>query len=189
MLSLVVNISIERTVYSEDSPTPRHGGTELEQNGVPAPEGVIGLFGLAGIAGALIATNVGHYVDKGQAKSVTKVGLTLLLFSWLPMAYVQYSIYGLIVGIILLDLAVQGLNVINQSTIYKILPEAQNRLTSAYMTSCCSGTALGSIISIYTYKSHGWFGIVISGLIIFIINLAIWFYMHKHETKEFHYSK
>ncbi|CAM3755141.1 permease [Xenorhabdus thuongxuanensis] len=149
-------------------------------------EGVIGLFGLAGIVGALIATNVGHYVDKGQAKSVTKIGLAFLLLSWLPMVFVQYSIYGLIVGIILLDLAVQGLNVINQSTIYKILPEARNRLTSAYMTSCCSGTAIGSVIAIYTYKYHGWLGIVISGLIICIMNLAIWFYMHKHETKEFH---
>ncbi|AOM42376.1 MFS transporter [Xenorhabdus hominickii] len=151
-------------------------------------EGVIGLFGLAGIAGALMATNVGHYVDRGQAKSVTQIGLAILLLSWMPMMFAQNSIYWLVIGIILLDLAVQGLNVINQSTIYKILPEARNRLTAAYMTSCCSGTAIGSIIAIYVYQLNGWFGVVIAGTAICIANFGIWLYMHKYETTEFKLS-
>ncbi|QTL40827.1 hypothetical protein [Xenorhabdus budapestensis] len=44
---------------------------------------------------------------------------------------------------------------INQSTIYRVLPEARNRLIAAYMTRCYSGSAIGSVVAIYAYKING----------------------------------
>lgn len=76
-------------------------------------EATIGLFGLVGAAGALMATKAGQLADKGKARITTSVGLILLLLSWIPIALGQHSIIALIIGIIVLDLAVQGVHVTN----------------------------------------------------------------------------
>jgi hypothetical protein len=51
----------------------------------------IGLFGLAGIAGALAASKAGHWADRGAAQRVTGVSLALLLFAWAPIARAEAS--------------------------------------------------------------------------------------------------
>ncbi|MTC73866.1 MFS transporter [Providencia sp. wls1919] len=137
-------------------------------------EGTIGLFGLVGAAGALMATQAGHLVDKGKGKLVTTLGLILLLLSWIPIGLAKYSLIAFIIGILVLDLAIQGVHVTNQSTLYRIMPEARNRLTAGYMTSYFIGGALGSLLSGYAYEHAGWMGVAISGVIITGISLIIW---------------
>lgn len=53
----------------------------------------------------------------------------------------------LIIGILVLDLTVQGVHITNQTVIYRIHPDARNRLTAGYMTSYFIGGAAGSLIS------------------------------------------
>lgn len=137
-------------------------------------EGTIGLFGLVGAAGALMATQAGHLVDKGKGKLVTTLGLILLLLSWIPIGLAKYSLIAFIIGILVLDLAIQGVHVTNQSTLYRIMPEARNRLTAGYMTSYFIGGALGSLLSGYAYEHAGWMGVAISGVVITGISLIIW---------------
>ncbi|MEQ5128329.1 MFS transporter [Providencia sp. wls1914] len=137
-------------------------------------EGTIGLFGLVGAAGALMATQAGRLVDKGKGKLVTTLGLILLLLSWIPIGLAKYSLIAFIIGILVLDLAIQGVHVTNQSTLYRIMPEARNRLTAGYMTSYFIGGALGSLLSGYAYEHAGWMGVAISGVIITGISLIIW---------------
>lgn len=137
-------------------------------------EGTIGLFGLVGAAGALMATQAGHLVDKGKGKYVTTIGLVLLLLSWIPIGLAKYSLIAFIIGVLILDLAVQAVHVTNQSTLYRILPEARNRLTAGYMTSYFIGGALGSLLSGYAYEKAGWEGIAISGGILCVISIIVW---------------
>lgn len=137
-------------------------------------EGTIGLFGLVGAAGALMASQAGHLVDKGKGKRVTTIGLILLLLSWIPIGFAKESLIAFIIGILVLDLAVQGVHVTNQSTLYRILPEARNRLTAGYMTSYFIGGAFGSLLSGYAYEKAGWEGVAVSGAILCIISLIIW---------------
>ncbi|MBS0926024.1 MFS transporter [Providencia sp. JGM181] len=137
-------------------------------------EGTIGLFGLVGAAGALMATQAGRLVDKGKGKLVTTLGLILLLLSWVPIGLAKYSLIAFIIGILVLDLAIQGVHVTNQSTLYRIMPEARNRLTAGYMTSYFIGGALGSLLSGYAYEHAGWMGVAISGVVITGISLIIW---------------
>lgn len=137
-------------------------------------EGTIGLFGLVGAAGALMASQAGHLVDKGKGKLITSIGLVLLLLSWIPIGLAKHSLLAFIIGILVLDLAVQAVHVTSQSTLYRILPEARNRLTAGYMTSYFIGGALGSLLSGYAYEHAGWEGVAIAGMILTAISLIIW---------------
>lgn len=137
-------------------------------------EGTIGLFGLVGAAGALMASQAGHLVDKGKGKRLTTFGLILLLLSWIPIGFAQYSLTAFIIGVLILDLAVQAVHVTSQSTLYRILPDARNRLTAGYMTSYFIGGALGSLLSGYAYEHAGWAGVAISGIILTAISLIVW---------------
>lgn len=137
-------------------------------------EATIGLFGLVGAAGALMATKAGQLADKGKARFTTSAGLVLLLLSWLPIAFGQHSIIALIIGIIVLDLAVQAVHVTNQSVMYRMMPEARNRLTAGYMTSYFIGGALGSLISAAAYQHAGWYGVSTAGLVLCLLNIVTW---------------
>ncbi|KHS97693.1 MFS transporter [Pectobacterium brasiliense] len=147
-------------------------------------EGVIGLFGLVGAAGALAASRAGRLVDQGKAKPTTSVGIILLLLSWGFIALGIHSVAALLIGIIVLDLAVQGVHVTNQSVIYRMMPEARNRLTSGYMTSYFIGGALGSLLSASAYQQWGWLGVCAAGGIMSLLNLLVWWRNHHHETQE-----
>lgn len=144
-------------------------------------EGVIGLFGLVGAAGALAATRAGHLADKGKAHLTTTVGLILLLLSWAAIAWGQHSVISLIVGIIVLDLSVQGVHITNQSVIYKSMPEARNRLTAGYMTTYFMGGAMGSLISASAYQSAGWYGVSVAGTVMCVLNLLVWWQGYKYK--------
>lgn len=137
-------------------------------------EGMIGLFGLAGAAGALGARPAGGFADKGKAHLTTTVGLILLLLSWIATAFGQFSVIALIIGILVLDLTVQGVHITNQTVIYRMMPDARNRLTAGYMTSYFIGGAAGSLISASAYQHAGWNGVCIAGAIMALLNLVVW---------------
>lgn len=146
-------------------------------------EGVIGLFGLAGAAGALGARPAGGFADKGKAHLTTTVGLILLLLSWIATALGQFSVIALIVGILVLDLTVQGVHITNQTVIYRMMPEARNRLTAGYMTSYFIGGAAGSLISASAYQSAGWNGVCLAGAVVALLNLVVWWRgYHRQEA-------
>jgi len=127
-------------------------------------DGVIGAFGLAGLAGALAATVFGRRADQGHANASTRIALLLMMAAWAVLILAQVSLTAMLVGVVLLDLAVQGVHITNQSTIYRIRPEARSRLTSGYMTCCFVGGALGSQASASIYAYLGWPGVVGLGM-------------------------
>ena len=146
-------------------------------------EGVIGLFGLAGAAGALGARPAGGLADKGKSHLTTSAGLVLLLLSWVAIWYGHVSVLALIVGILVLDLTVQGVHITNQTVIYRVKPEARNRLTAGYMTSYFIGGAAGSLISASAWQHAGWSGVCAIGAIVATINLLVWWRgYHRQEA-------
>ncbi|EMB4338985.1 MFS transporter [Citrobacter freundii] len=146
-------------------------------------EGMIGLFGLAGAAGALGARPAGGFADKGKSHLTTTMGLLLLLFSWLAIWFGHTSVLALIIGILVLDLTVQGVHITNQTVIYRIHPDARNRLTSGYMTSYFIGGAAGSLISASAWQHAGWAGVCLAGTTVAILNLLVWWRgFHRQEA-------
>lgn len=120
---------------------------------------VIGLFGLVGAAGALCANVAGRSVDRGHGKLATFVFAGAIAVSFAPIAAGRTSVGWLIVGIVVLDVGVQGMQVTNQSIIYAVAPHARSRITSAYMVCYFTGGALGSAVAASVYESAGWTGV------------------------------
>ncbi|WP_202369810.1 MFS transporter [Pseudomonas sp. MWU318] len=134
----------------------------------------IGLFGLAGAAGALAAARAGHLADRGLGQWVSGLSLLLMLASWLPIALTQSSLWALLLGVITLDLGLQAVHVTSQSMIYSVRPEAQSRLTAGYMLFYSIGSALGSITSTAMYAWAGWTGVCLLGAAINAVALSYW---------------
>ncbi|MDR3670983.1 MAG: MFS transporter [Holophaga sp.] len=136
--------------------------------------GTIGLFGLAGVAGALAASGAGRLSDRGHGARVTGWGLVLLLLSWGLLVFGRGSLAALVAGILLLDLAVQAVHISNQAAIYRIRPEARNRLTAGYMTCYFIGGAACSLLSAWAYGFKGWVGVSAAGAAVSALGLITW---------------
>ncbi len=134
----------------------------------------VGLFGLAGIAGALAASRAGRWADRGLGQRITGIALTLLVLSWLPIAFAQTSLLALIVGVIVLDFAVQAVHVTNQSLIFAARPDAQSRLVGAYMFFYSIGSALGAVAATQVYALWGWLAVCLLGGSISVVALGFW---------------
>jgi predicted MFS family arabinose efflux permease len=134
----------------------------------------IGLFGLAGVAGALAASKAGRWADRGLGQRTTGIALVMLTLSWLPTAFAQTSLQALIVGVIALDFAVQAVHVTNQSLIFAARPDAQSRLVGAYMCFYSIGSALGATAATQVYAQWGWVAVCLLGASISVAALAYW---------------
>lgn len=134
----------------------------------------IGLFGLAGAAGALGAARAGRWTDRGHGERVTGIALALMLIAWLPIILLPHSILWLIAGVLILDFGLQAVHVTNQGLIYRVRPEAQSRLTAAYMVFYSIGSAFGSSSSTMIYAHHGWTGVCLLGATIAASALIFW---------------
>jgi predicted MFS family arabinose efflux permease len=125
---------------------------------------VIGLFGLVGAGGALAASVAGRLSDRGHSAALTIGSAVLLTACWLPTWLGRRHLAPLIVGILVLDLAAQGLHITNQSLVYRLAPQARSRINSAYMTSYFIGGAAGSALSAALYGTGGWSAVSLVGV-------------------------
>ena len=94
----------------------------------------IGLVGLAGVAGALMASVAGRMADRGQAQVATALSVGLLLLGWVALWLGASSLAWFVVGMLVADLALQGVHISNQNVIYRLDPTARARLNAVYMT-------------------------------------------------------
>ncbi|WP_370947985.1 MFS transporter [Amycolatopsis sp. cg5] len=132
----------------------------------------IGLFGLAGAAGALGAARAGRHADRAQR--TTRAGLLIMLVSWLPIALLPTSIWLLAMGVLAFDFGLQSVHVANQSLIYRVRPDAQSRLTAAYMLCYSLGSAAGAIASTLVHAIAGWTGVSALGAAVTLTALLFW---------------
>lgn len=134
----------------------------------------IGMFGLAGAAGALAARGAGRWADRGHGQKVTGLSLGLLTLSWLPIAFAGTSLLALVCGVILLDFAVQAVHVSSQSMIFAARPDAESRMVGAYMCFYSFGSALGAVAATHVYELWGWFAVSLLGALISATALLLW---------------
>ncbi|MFI1675876.1 MFS transporter [Streptomyces sp. NPDC020607] len=139
---------------------------------------VIGLFGLVGVVGAAAASAAGRLADRGSARKVTTGGLIVLTGSWGVLVFAgrggPLGLSALMVGIVALNLAQQALLISHQSVLYRRIPHARSRVTTALMVSAFAGSTVTSALTAALYPLVGWAGVSALGAVIALIGLAIW---------------
>jgi predicted MFS family arabinose efflux permease len=136
-------------------------------------ETTIGLFGLIGAAGALCANLAGRAADHGHNDRATLSFAAAIAGSFALLYLGGHSLASLIVGIVLLDVGVQGLHVTNQSVIYRLSAQARSRITANYMVAYFIGGALGSAMAGTLYAASGWGAICLLGAAIGIAIVGV----------------
>lgn len=135
----------------------------------------IGLFGLVGACGAFAAPVVGKLGDKGDSSKVVFYGGILMLLSFIVFYFSAQSIFGMILGIVFIDLGLQAIHVSNQTRIYSMLPEARNRLNTVFMSFSFLGTAIGSAFGLWLWNLDKWNALTIGCGMLAIVSLIIYF--------------
>ncbi|GAA4666734.1 MFS transporter [Streptomyces chumphonensis] len=137
-------------------------------------ESQIGLFGIAGLAGALGAARAGRWADAGRAAPVIGLALTLLILSWATIAQLPWSLWLLVVGVILLDFAVQAVHVSNQHQLAVVHADRTSSVIGSYMVFYSLGSALGAAATTAVFSAHGWGGASVLGAAFATCALAVW---------------
>ena len=137
----------------------------------------IGLFGLAGAAGAIAAPLAGRSADKRGPLLNIKIAILLVFLSFILMLIYQYSIIALIIGVIVFDLGVQISLISHQTIIYAMNPHARSRINSLFVTVLFVFFSIGSSLGSFIFSNYGWPGVVylsfICCFISFIFHLAL----------------
>jgi predicted MFS family arabinose efflux permease len=137
-------------------------------------EAQIGLFGIAGLAGALGAARSGRWGDAGHPSRVTGIALALLLGSWLAIGSLGWSLLLLILGVIVLDFAVQAVHVSNQHILTTAYPDRTSSTIGGYMVFYSLGSAFGAIATTALFDTAGWMGPTILGAALALCALVTW---------------
>jgi len=142
----------------------------------------IGLFGIAGAAGALAAPLVGKLSSGLNPRKNLIIGLVLQLFSIAAFYFTGSHLYLFVAGIILIDIGQQAIHVTNQTRIYAILPEARNRLNTVFMSVSFVGAAIGSAIGLWLWDKGQWPAFCLGSFVIIALNMIIYFLYSKKNT-------
>lgn len=138
-----------------------------------AGNNVIGLLGLCGVAGALTASIVGRYVRILGVKRLNFIGCMIIMFSWAIMYIFQDTYLGFIIGIMLIDIGMQCIQLSNQTYVLTSVPNAANRVNTIFMTTYFVGGALGTFLAGLFWQEMQWEGVVTVGVSLTLLSLLI----------------
>jgi predicted MFS family arabinose efflux permease len=134
----------------------------------------IGLVGLVGLAGAVAAQRVGRLHDRGLSVPVTGGAIVLLLVSLVVAGIGAHSIVVVLLAVLLLDVAVQAANVLNQTRLFSVDPAARSRLNTAFVTSNFIGGAIGSALASVLWNAGGWTAVTIGAAVLAGFAATVW---------------
>ncbi|MDF0531487.1 MFS transporter [Tsukamurella sp. 8F] len=143
-------------------------------SGYHLSDAAIGLFGVAGIAGALGAPVFGRLADRGHGDRATYLAWIVQLAGWALLLAGGRSVVLLVVGLLAFDLGVQGVHLCNQAAVYALDPDARSRITTAYMVAYFLGGVSGSLLGGVAYQAGGWPTVCGVGASVAIVGLVAW---------------
>ncbi|MFD5041691.1 MFS transporter [Streptomyces sp. NPDC058377] len=134
----------------------------------------IGLFGIAGLAGALGASRAGQGADAGRTDALTGGALALLAASWLATGQASWSLWPVMVGVVVLDFAVQAVHVNNQHLLTAAYSDRTSSAIGGYMLFYSLGSAVGATSTTAVYSVAGWAGSSFLGAAFALCALLVW---------------
>lgn len=143
----------------------------MEKPPFNAGSSIVGSFGLAGAAGALAAARVGKLQKIFDLNRIIIYALSVLLISCGFTYFAGETYWGLIVGVVLIDLGVQSAHIMNQTDFFLIKSTAVNRLNTVYMVSYFIGGSLGTWLASVAWQHYQWGGVCFVGVSMGILAL------------------
>lgn len=134
---------------------------------------VVGMFGLCGIAGALVASGIGGLVHKVGTRNMNLFGASAVMLAWLSMWLFQNHYWGMILGVVLIDGGVQACNVTNQTYMFSRVQTAVSRVNTVFMGCMFIGGSIGTFLAGAVLDVMGWNGVCLLGLIMTCCSMAI----------------
>jgi predicted MFS family arabinose efflux permease len=123
-----------------------------------------GLFGLVGAVGASVAPISGRLSDRRSPRYVVRIAIAIVLCAFAVFWRFAFELWGLVVGVILLDAGAQAAQVANQTRVLKLKPEARNRVNTVYMICYFGGGSLGSLVGSLAWSKWHWTGVCATGI-------------------------
>ncbi|WP_199729122.1 MFS transporter [Corallococcus sp. CA053C] len=124
---------------------------------------VAGLFGVVGVAGAAIAPIVGRHADQRGDRRLNALAIAVLLASFGVLWLWGHTLWGIALGVVLLDLGAQANQITNQARVYALRPDARSRLNTLYMVTYFVGGASGAWAGTAAWTRAGWPGVCAVG--------------------------
>lgn len=137
-----------------------------------AGSSVVGSFGLAGAVGALAAAKVGKLQHYFSLNRIIFFALLVVFGSWLFTYFAGETYWGLIAGVVLVDLGVQSAHIMNQTNYFSIKSNAVNRLNTVYMVSYFIGGSLGTWTASIAWQYAKWGGVCFVGAVLALLALT-----------------
>lgn len=134
----------------------------------------IGVFALVGAAGAATAPLAGHLGDRGHGRAARAAMIACGLVAMVVAGVGATSVVLLAVAAVLLDVAVQGHQVLSQRDIYALRGDARARVNTVYMTVVFVGGALASAAAGWLDDTYGWFGVTLFGAALQVVAGVLW---------------
>ena len=122
-----------------------------------------GALGILAVASAAAAPLMGKIVDRYSARFGVGCSIVLLLASFLVLYGIGFHLWGLALGIVLLDVSAQSGHIANLSRVYGTFAEARSRAGMAYMMCFFVGGSLGSFLGGWGWVHFGWAGVCLAG--------------------------
>lgn len=141
----------------------------------------IGLVSLFGLAGALAAQRAGRLHDRGWAVPATGAAL-IAAFAILALGLLDSTSIAVLLGVIVLfNIAIQLVNVLNQTRVLSIAPDAGSRFNTAFVTCNFVGGGIGSTLAGWLWQHGRWFGVTVAELILTGVAILLWF-IHRNRA-------
>ena len=145
----------------------------MEKPPFNAGSSIVGSFGLAGAVGALAAAKVGKLQNFLSLNKIITYSLIVLLGSWAFTYFGGETYFGLILGVILVDLGVQSSHIMNQTNYFLIKSDAVNRLNTVYMVAYFIGGSLGTWSASIAWQYAEWSGVCAVGATMGVLALIV----------------
>lgn len=140
--------------------------------GYPAP--VVGLFGLAGLAGVVAVPHAGRLHDRGWSLPATGAAWALALGAFVGAAFAGRSVVLLVIVIVVVDVALQAQALLNRARLFAISHDARSRLNTALGIGNFLGGAVGSAAATLLWSVGGWPAVTIAGAALCCLALTGW---------------
>ena len=134
----------------------------------------IGLVSVVGIVGAVAALRAGRLFDRGLSVPGIGVGLGVTFVALVVAGLGGRHLVVVLVAVALLSVGVQSAQVLLQTRMLSIDPEARSRLNTAFVVGNFVGGALGSAVAGALWPVGGWPALIVAAACLVGVALTVW---------------